>query len=81
MNVTGEGGKGSARRKEDKSAFDRNFDRIFGKKKSPVAVGHGQRFGFGNWYTFHCPSCEAQINKVDNPTECRCGQGLKWGEE
>lgn len=31
--LTGQGGKGSAPRKVDKTKFDENFERVFGKKE------------------------------------------------
>ena len=39
-------------------------------------VNHGNAFGSGNWYTFYCPECGAQVsNRQDS---CKCGQELQW---
>lgn len=43
-----------------------------------IVVNHGNVFGHGNWYTFYCPKCNAQV--YDKNMFCKCGQRLGWKE-
>jgi hypothetical protein len=69
-----ESGKGSHRRKEDKQAFEKNFDTIDWSVKSSTSVAsetkpknpvckvcHGERGSFdaGHWY--ECTACEESV--------------------
>lgn len=48
-----------------------------GEIKQVTVINHGKVFGNGNWYTFHCPACNAQVSNREN---CKCGQRLQWTE-
>lgn len=41
-----------------------------------VSINHGNVFGTGSWYTFHCPTCSAQV--TGRQDFCKCGERLKW---
>jgi hypothetical protein len=45
--------------------------------KEVVICNHGKVFGNYDWYTFHCPACNAQVS---NREDCKCGQQLQWPE-
>ena len=30
-----------------------------------IIENHGNVFGTGDWYTFHCPVCKKQVNEAD----------------
>jgi hypothetical protein len=40
-----------------------------------VVVNHGNVFGNGDWFTFHCPKCNATVRESDH--KCDCGQIIK----
>lgn len=47
-----------------------------------ISVNHGNVFNTGNWFTFHCPACKAQITRSDSGPECEhCNQALIWKEK
>ncbi len=50
-------------------------DREMSEIKQVTVINHGNVFGNGNWYTFCCPACNAQVS---NREDCKCGQQLKW---
>ena len=41
-----------------------------------ISINHGNVFGTGSWYTFHCPKCNSQVS--GRVSTCNCGQLLKW---
>lgn len=46
-----------------------------------MMVDHGNVFGTGHWYTFHCPECIAQVTRTsaaEKSVLCRCGCSLEW---
>jgi len=44
-----------------------------------LAVDHGNIFNTGHWYTFYCPHCRRQINKMGSSQKCQlCDKKLKW---
>lgn len=47
--------------------------------KGVVVVNHGNVFNTGNWYTFYCPHCKSQVDKVDSKIKCKsCKEKIKW---
>jgi hypothetical protein len=46
------------------------------EKQNPIIVNHGNVFNTGDWYTFHCPKCESQLNP--GQLECSCGQKIEF---
>ena len=48
-------------------------------EKEIAIVNHGNVFGTGNWYTFHCPICSENLGS-NRLSRCpRCNQFLKPG--
>lgn len=46
---------------------------------TPLSVPHGNVFGTGSWFTFHCPCCKRQVCRSESKTGCKyCGQKLDW---
>ena len=41
-------------------------------------INHGNVFGFGDWYTFHCPKCSEQVERHKHGNRCDCGAVLRW---
>lgn len=46
---------------------------------TPLSVPHGNVFGTGSWFTFHCPCCKRKVCRSESKTGCEyCGQKLDW---
>lgn len=49
----------------------------------PTIVNHGDVFKTGgDWYTFYCPECKAQLERVINQgNACQCGCLIDWNKK
>ena len=42
-----------------------------------TTVNHGDVFNHGSdWFTFHCPECNKQLNPQQD--KCKCGCVIEW---
>lgn len=77
MSVTGEGGKGSARRKgANDQAYADNYDRIFSKVKCPECGSTDIELtwmeasqGLPEWQHGECEACSAEWNECARQAE------------